>query len=280
MPDPRASSELGAASAATTCPDSSELARLQARFAAGLLTAGNDPTELFRGDSARSARRFALYRGNLTANWERSLGNAYPVLRRLVGEAFFRALGREFGRARRLTVGDLNCFGDGLPDFLDSFAPVADFPYVPDMARLEWALHRAHYAADMPALDFATLAAMNANGLDAVQLRLRVPCTLLRSAWDIVGIWQAHQEQTPDWPSDIGQPSHCLVHRPRWRAEVMPLTPGAFSALVTIADGASLGTALEAGAQADECFDPAVALPRWLEAGVFAAIASPDNAGR
>ena len=280
MPDPSASPERDAASAATPCPDSSELARLQARFAAGLLTAGDDPTELFCSDAARSARRFALYRGNLTANWERSLGNAYPVLLRLVGEEFFRALGREFGRARPLTVGDLNCFGDGLPEFLDSFGPVADFPYVPDMARLEWALHRAHYAADMPALDFAALAAMDANGLDTVQLRLRAPCTLLCSGWDIVGIWQAHQVQTPDWPADVGQPSRCLVHRPRWRTEVMPLTPGAFNALLAIADGASLGAALEAGAQADECFDPAAALPRWLEVGVFAATASSDNAGR
>ena len=249
----------------------SELARLQARFAAGLLTAGDDPADLFRGEAARTARRFALYRGNLTANWDRGLGNAYPVLRKLVGDEFFRAMAREFGRATPLVEGDLNHLGADLASFLEQFASLADYPYLPDMARLEWALHQAHYAQDSPALSLAVLAEMDADTLEGLRPHLREPCKLLRSPWAIKDIWQAHQPGGPPWPEDIAQLSHYLVCRPRWRAEVLALSPGEFAALQAIDDGGSLGAALEAATDADPDFDPAPALPRWLQAGIFSA---------
>lgn len=257
----------------------SELARLQARFAAGLLTPGDNPAELFRGEPAQAARRFAHYRGNLTANWDKSLGNAYPVLRKLVGKEFFRALAREFGRARPLAEGDLNRFGSELAEFLEGFAPVTDYPYLPDMARLEWALHRAHYGADTPALSWTLLAAMDADTLDGLRMRLRQVCTLLRSPWAIANIWRAHQPAGPPWPEDIAKPSRHLVCRPNWRVEVMPLSPGEFVALEAIAEGATLGAALESATDADPEFDPTAALPRWLQAGIFDDLTPCDDNG-
>lgn len=258
----------------------SALARLQARFAAGLLTAGDNPVALFRedgtGDPERTRRRFALYRGNLVANWEKALANAYPVLKRLVGNEFFRALAREYGRAMPLEEGDLNAFGRGLASFLDDFAPVAEYPYMADMARLEWALHLAYYGADEASLSLEALAAMDAETLDGLRLRLRQVCTLIQSRWAVVGIWQAHQQpgQAPAWPADIRRPSQCLICRPRWRAELLELSPGELAALRAITEGAPLGAGLETGADADPTFDPAAALPRWLQSGIFNTIQS------
>ncbi len=263
----------------------SELARIQGRFAAGLLTPapapnptgnpGQNPIDLFRGDPDLAARRFALYRGNLTANWDRALGNAYPVLRRLVGAAFFRGLAREFGRARPLAEGDLNRFGDGLADFLAGFAPVAAYPYMPDVARLEWALHCAHYGADEPVLTLADLAAIDAGSLATLTPRFPDVCRLLQSPWDTVAIWEAHQDPDARLPADVARRSLCVVCRPRWRAEPLRLSAGEYEALAAIRSGAPLGDALAAGAEADPRFDPGTALPRWLTAGIFAA--QPDS---
>jgi len=249
----------------------SSLARIQQRFAAALLTGGDYPAGLFRGDPALSARRFALYRGNLTANWEKALGNAYPVLRLLVGGEFFRALAREFGRARPLAEGDLNAFGAGLAEFLAEFEPLAAYPYMPDLARLEWALHLAHYEADEPALGLADLSAMDAERLSALTLRPTRVSRLLQSPWDIAAIWEAHQDASARLPAEIAHPSRCLVCRPRWRAEVLRLGAGEYDALVALQAGAALGDALAAGAEADPTFAPGAALPRWIQARVFAA---------
>jgi hypothetical protein len=57
--------------------------------------------------------------------------------------------------ARRMAVAgsDLNFFGARFAGFLAGFEPLADYPYLPDMARLEWAVHlRPTMRADAPAL--------------------------------------------------------------------------------------------------------------------------------
>lgn len=250
-----------------------DLKTLQSRFAEALLTPGAVPDGLFAGSPDMAARRFSLYRGNLTANWERSLGNAYPVLQRLLGAEFFRGLAREYGRAVPLAAGDLNRFGDRLPEFLETFEPVAEYPYMPDVARLELALHRAHYATDSPVANAAALAALDAEALGALRFRLPAACTLLYSRWAVVGIWQAHQPRG-QWPPDISANSRALTFRRSWRGEVLGLSPGEFAGLEAIGSGETLGAALETAQDAEAEFDPAVALPRWLAAGALAPPAS------
>ncbi|WP_071651562.1 MNIO family bufferin maturase, partial [Duganella phyllosphaerae] len=109
--------------------------------------------------------RLTLYRGNLAATATKALAAAYPVIAALVGHAFFGALARAYVRAQPSQDGDLNRFGAQLGDFLDDFPPAATLPYLADMARLEWAVHRAHYAADAApvtatAPDYAPAAAL------------------------------------------------------------------------------------------------------------------------
>jgi hypothetical protein len=254
-----------------------ELRDLQARFAAALLSSDEAPAELFSGSGELAARRFALYRGNLSANWDRSLGNAYPVLRQLLGAEFFRGLAREYGRDVPLCAGDLNRFGDRLPEYLETFEPLSDYPYMPDVARLEWALHTAHYAHNAPAASAPALASMDTEALGALRLRLHPACSLVYSAWAVEAIWRAHQPGGRT-PGNIRAESRTLICRPAWRAEVLPLSRGEFAALDAIRTGADLGTALETAQDAETAFDPAVGLSRWLGRGAFLVPADPSSA--
>ena len=247
-----------------------ELARLQAHFAAGLLDPDAVTSDLFRGDPLRAARCLSLYRGNLTANWDKGLSAAYPVIRQLVGEGFFRAMARAFGRSRPSVTGDLNRFGEGFSDFLTTYAPLSDYPYMPDVARLEWLLHRAHYAADSTALDPGSLIAIGVGAVESLRLHLRPGHVPFHSPWDAVGIWQAHQPGSAALTGDVDRPSRCIVHRPNRRAGPLPVTQGGFVALRLIDGGATLGEALESALEADSDFDPGAAFPRWVEAGIFA----------
>lgn len=248
-----------------------DLAALQARFGAGLLAVGDDSADLFQGDATLAAKRFGLYRGNLTANWERSLGNAYPVLSQLVGEEFFRALARTYGRATPLDSGDLNTFGDRLGEFLDGFAPVADYPYMPDLARLEWLMHRAHYASDAAPLTVEDFTGLDAEALGRQRIGLHPASGLLRSDWAVDAVWRAHQPGGSP-PDTLAGEALCLVHRPRWRVQLMSLTTGDYAGLLRSCeggDGATLGEMLESAVEADPEFDPASALPRWLTSRVL-----------
>ncbi|MGV7210429.1 DUF692 family multinuclear iron-containing protein [Oxalobacteraceae bacterium A2-2] len=246
-------------------PAADALAQEQQQFAAGLLDPALAAPALARLKGEHTGHRYALYRGNLTANWDKALSAAYPVIRMLVGEEFFTALARAYGRAHPSDSGDLNRFGARFPAFLRGFPHVAELPYLPDMARLEWALHRAHYAPAAPALTAQRLAAIPPGALELASPQLQPSCTLFASELAIVALWQAHQPDGPAFPDEMAQPCHGLVLRPQWQVQLRPLAPAAHAALSVLADGGNLGAALDAACAVDGQFDVAHHLQQWLE---------------
>jgi uncharacterized protein (UPF0276 family) len=220
--------------------------------------------------------RFTLYRGNLVANWDKTLGSAYPVLRTLVGEEFFSALARAYGMAHPSDSPDLNCFGATFADFLAGFEHVADYPYLPDMARLEWALHRAHYAPDADGLTSGQLAQLSPEAMELAVAKLHPACTLLASPWAIAPLWLAHEDEARHaFPQDMAQDSYYLVCRPHWKRELLPLSQAERAALALLACGANFGSALDAAFDIDEQFDVGAALARWLSHAVMVSLAPP-----
>jgi hypothetical protein len=222
----------------------SSLLEIQRAFAAGLEAPA---------DAGRRA-----YRANVRGNWSAALAGAYPIVRKIVGEAFFEVLAREYARAHGSPSGDLNEYGTGLDEFVADF--VKDLPYLPDVARMEWLAHRAYYAADRTAFDPSRIHA----------LRLAPGCALLESPWPLARIWEVHQD---DYPGEVavdldGGAQRILVHRPRWRAQVQALDAGDYLFLKSL--DAGLGSALQAAVAADPGFDPAHAPARWVRLGVLA----------
>ena len=246
---------------------------VQAAFGAALFDAACEPAlaaMLADGtDAGTLGRRLAVYRGNLTGNWERALANAYPVLRTLVGEAFFAALATAYGQAQPSVDPDLNRFGAALPGFVADFAPLAGYPYMADMARLEWALHCSHYAADAPVLTAPDLAALAPAQLEARRFALHPACTLFESAWATVELWLAHQPGGPAFPAEMAAPCRALVVRSGWQSGVLPLDRAAYAALRKLEAGAGFGDALDAAFEVDEDVDVVEQLTQWLAHGVF-----------
>jgi hypothetical protein len=253
------------------------LAQLQARFAAALLDAGTDSAvpPIFRGNPRLTEGRFALYRRNLAAAWEKALAAAYPVLKKQVGNEFFLALSGSYGRRYPSKCGDLNRFGAELPSFLEGFRPVAAYPWLPDLARLEWAVHLGHYAHDASALCAEQVATLDIQALDGLPMQLHPSCSMLRSRWDIVNLWQWHQQTAPgEWTHDLAQPVTALVWRPRWKVDVRALDPAEAAALAAIDLGRTLGAALEAAYAIDGAIDIAAMFQRWLLEGLLAELAA------
>src|SRR4051812_1202370 len=139
-----------------------ELAALQARFSAGIYdrAADADLPGMFLGEETLVSKRVAIYRNNTLANAARALEAAYPVVAKMVGMQFFAGLTRQYSLRFPSKSGDLNEYGEAFAEFLAGFAPTTELPYLAEVARLEWQVHRAHYAADAIAFDAARLTAI------------------------------------------------------------------------------------------------------------------------
>lgn len=221
--------------------------------------------EQLQGEQGLNQHRLALYRGNLGATWDKTLAAAYPVVRMLMGEEFFSGLSKAYGRAHPSNSGDLNRFGADFDVFLRHFPHVADYPYLPDMAALEWALHRAHYAPAAEAVTAAQLAGLSPEQMETARMTLHPACRLVASEWAVVPLWQAHQADSGvDFPELLAVPSHGVVARPQWKTRVVPLSGAGHAALRVLGEGRDFGAALDAAFDIDEAFDVAGNLQLWL----------------
>ena len=243
------------------------LEAIQARFAAAILTpaASAGALPLFQGTEAQNSGRLALYRGNLSEHWSRTLAGAYPVLLLQLGEEFFYAMARLYGRQYPSDSGDLNRFGAHMADFLSTFEPVAPYPWLPDLARLEWALHLTHYAADGEPFDPACIAGMTPASMDSLHLGLHPACSLHAFSWDVVTLWQAHQQEPPAaWEDGLQKPVTALVYRAGWRAQVRALDSTEAAAIEALCQGPALGALLDGVLTLDPACDIGALFSRWL----------------
>ncbi len=248
-------------------PPYGTVAELQSAFSAALFDGASE--HLIAPHLSTDSERFSLYRGNLSATWHKVLSAAFPVIGQLVGDDFFNGLARAFGKAHPSDNPDLNHFGAHFASFLAGFEHVADYPYLPDMARLEWALHRAHYAPDAATLAPGALATLSPDDFERARFTLHPAASLFESSMAVVPLWQAHQHPDAAFPDDMHVPSYAVVARPHWKTELAPLSPAAHAALSALAGGATMGAALDAAFELDEAFDIGAHLRHWIELGLL-----------
>jgi len=249
-----------------------DLAALQRRFAVALtdVAANDDVLSLFTGGAARTRDRLARYPGNISANTARALAATYPIIRKLVGDEFFDGLARAFCRCHPSASGDLNELGECFADFLVAFPHTQSLSYLPDVARLEWLVHTAHYAADHAPADTSRLATLMESDYPRLALKLHPAVATVTSSYPLCRIWEVHQD---DYRGEIavdldGGADRVIVYRPQFRVTVAALTDGEFAFLAAVQRGKLLGTALESAAAASAQFDLGASLQRWTAANI------------
>ena len=104
-------------------------------------------------------RGLQVYQANRAVLAERTLASTYPVVAQLIGQTSFEPLARHFWQQHPPQRGDMGQWGAQLPEFLEALPQLVDEPFLADVARLEWALHRAASAPDavLDAPSFALL---------------------------------------------------------------------------------------------------------------------------
>jgi uncharacterized protein len=251
------------------------LLETQKRFAHAVLGLAPDgATAFIAGSPARAAERIAIYRRTLFANYRKALAATFPTVQRLLGAAPFHAAADAFVRAYPSTSGDLNSYGDRFAKFLDSATDAP--PYLPDVARLEWAIDEAHRAPEAPRVADAVLAAFSLvapERLPALRLRLDPSCRLLTSRFQVLQIWKAHQPNGGEAPISLDRDGDTLlVRRDASGVSLERNAAGEHAWLVAISSGAALSEAIEAGQNADAMFDLGVTLRDHIAAGTIVGV--------
>lgn len=244
----------------------------QAVFAQALLDPEADMPEHVHGRNGKpSAKRFSVYRNNVTVSLVEALVATFPATLRIVGEEFFRAAATIYVRQDPPTSPVLISYGTGFPEFLRTFEPARGLAYLPDVARIEMAWVEAYHAADRSVLQADAIAAVAPEALGDIRFETHSSTHIIRSMFPIVTIWTMNRSEEAH-PVDMSIAESALVTRPAMHVEVRKLPDGGGTFLHELTEGASLGEAAERAAAGHPQFDMAGNISGLLEAGVFSRI--------
>ncbi len=162
----------------------------------------------------------------------------FPVLSTMVGESAFAACAWAYIDLCPPVDPRLCFYGKQFPTFVANWQPFRDFSYLEAVARLEWLVVEALFAADADPL---APAALGAEPDPAMPLTLHPATRIETFACPAASYWRAHQPDSDlDLPTVQWEPEIALVTRPGLSIELKAIDAAtqAFLTAPTIGDAA------------------------------------------
>jgi Putative DNA-binding domain len=202
---------------------------------------------------------WAIYRRNYLENHIAALRDTFAATHDLVGENYFRQIARAYVRQAQSTSGDLNNYGSDFPQFLASLLKRVpegkDLPYLPDIARLDWACFAALMNAKGKSAWLSELLDSPQTHWD--QSRVVSAGYYLDSKFPIYRIWQMTQHSDAAFSDTVAiddTPERVLVTCTHKVQVTMLIESNAIFVQRWFAGG-TLGDAVEAAMAIDDNFD-------------------------
>ena len=213
------------------------LRELQGAFAAAL-----------RDDSAACAvspfDNVSIYRNNAAISFRVALEHTFPVVRRRVGDDYFRQLSVQYRARFPSRSGDLHWIGRDFPAFLLEQLRGGDYAWLADLARLEWSRTQASIVRFEAPVAADVLRRFAPDQLEALVFKLQPSLHLVASEFPIFSVWLANQvENAPPVDQSLGGECGMVLGRADL-LEVRRLEPQLFSYLCALQAGAPLGEAI------------------------------------
>lgn len=165
---------------------------IQAAFLNDIYTGGKSSAVYL--NKSCSAERLDIFYNNTFLGLTDVLAAIYPVLQKIVGEKFFSTTAHFYIEAYSQNTGNRYTYGRELALFLNSYEPADAWPYLSDIAAIEWAYFQSSIAENESAIDFNKLT-------DLIQAHSKLILSLhpgvhyIKLNYNSLEIWQEHQKE-------------------------------------------------------------------------------------
>lgn len=232
----------------------------------------------------RPLKRFNVYRNNVALSLINVLKDTFPVTEKIVGDAFFKTMARDFCQDNLPQTPVMIEYGAEFPAFIKNFTPAASLPYLSDVARLEWARTKAFHAADNRPETIEVLAGYSEQNIPNIHFTFHPSASLIHSRWPVVSIWQAHQQEEIEesisklMKKDSGAESEtALVIRPHLDVLIHKLSPSTYEFLSSLKHQQTFGKAVAKALEFDPAFDIPTNLSGLFSNGIVIETHLPEN---
>ncbi|MEA3292735.1 MAG: DNA-binding domain-containing protein [Pseudomonadota bacterium] len=247
------------------------LREVQVRFADHLFGRRDELLSgLINANGLSPERRLQLYHNNVFISLMETLQALYPVVEKLVGEDYFRQAAHRYVEQYPSRNGNILNYGEEFPDFLETAPGLEALRYVPEIAQLEWNVHRVFHAADATSLNPSALTEIPPEEYVQLVFEPHPASCLAASRYPLFDIWQLATGQSELEQIDLDSgPDWLLILRRDLETELFRLSEGEYRLLSGMAEGKPLGTCYEYAAAQSQDFNLQDALARLFQLGTL-----------
>lgn len=227
---------------------------------------------LVRGDQRLSAvERLDVYANMYFYRLRDCLKEDFVATCAVVGEANFHNLITDYLLVHPPAHFSLRYAGQHVPAFMNGHPLSESWPYLADLATLEWSITEAFDAPDAAPLTAATLATIPEDRWAMLRFAVSPSLRLLDLRWPVHEIWR--QTQDGETPGSV-EPARTVLRV--WRQDLRvfhrPIDADEHAGICALVAGASFADVCERIIEADESGGPERAfslLSAWISDGVL-----------
>lgn len=220
-------------------------AHFQQTMTDALIHADTDLQALLEWHNEQQRERFDIHRNNVMSTWLDALRSGFPVTRQLLGDEYFDAVAQLYVQQSPPTSPVLVEYGQTLAHFLAHFEPLSAFPYIADVAELEWRRRLAFHARDEAVLTLTQMRGLAVEQWLFKHIQWHSSLQLLLSAFPLQRLWR-NQTLHEDLPAaDAWTGENVLIWRPHYEVKQQAISNEQTQLLLSIQDGHTLAKAIE-----------------------------------
>ena len=185
--------------------------------------------------------RMDVYRTNARSLYVSVISDDYPVCKKILGDDYFKLIAKKYYQSHPSLSFDLNEYGNDFAGYLETLlierSELKDYSYLADLAILENAVKKAHYAKDEAVFSLAGYE-LDENSI----FSLRADVAIQQSSYPVHTLWHMHQGtcESPVIENDKDE-YHLCVFRDNYNVNVCELEAHVFSLLKCIKSNYTLG---------------------------------------
>jgi hypothetical protein len=205
--------------------------------------------------------RISIYRNNARAMFDQALERTYPVLRRRVGDEYFRQLAHGYRARHPSRSGDLHWIGEHFPAYVAETETGTGYEWLAELAALEWACENALVAQQESAVGAESLSLLRPEQLGATRLKLQPSLRCVASSFPVLDVWRSNQPGADGAPTDLQRGAQCIaVSCSAGGLELRAVSPAVLEFLRLLQGGETLGEAVDGSRVPIEGLPDALAL--------------------
>ncbi len=161
--------------------------------------------------------RLGIYESAYRTRLHEALIDSHPILQSYLGYEQFEELCFAYIDAHPSPFRSIRWFGDKLADFMQIHSPYKEFPYLSELARLEWTMALVFDAENGCVLQLEDMQNIPPEAWVTMCLQIHPSVHRLSLSWNTIQIWQTiTDEQAPPEPQQ-NKPVNWLF----WRKELI-----------------------------------------------------------